>query len=186
MKEKSKIKVINNSKSLDLPKYETSGADAVDLMACFDCGEDVVRYNKDNTSEKIPVNHTSSIVLYPGQRMLIPTGLKIELPEGLRFQVYSRSGLSLKSGIIVANAPGKIDSDYRGPIGIILLNTSEKSFRIGHGDRIAQGSVEESLQLEWVTDKKLSETERGEGGFGHTGVESKKEEEIAPTEEGKK
>jgi len=180
MKERVKVKVINNSKSLNNPKYETSGSDAVDLMACYDCGEKVIRYRKDNSEEIIDVNKTTSLVLYPSQRMLIPTGLKMEVPEGFRFQIYSRSGLSLKSGIVVANSPGKVDSDYRGSVGVILLNVSDKPFRINHGDRIAQGSIEESIQLEWTDEKDLSKTKRGEGGFGHTGVESPSSNEVTP------
>lgn len=185
MKEKVKVKVINSSKTLNLPEYVTPGSDALDLMACYDCGENVIRYKKDNVSEDISVNKTTSLVLYPGQRMLIPTGLKIELPESYRFQIYSRSGLALKNGVVVANSPGKIDSDYRGTVGVILLNTGDKPFRINHGDRIAQGSVEMSIQLEWVTEKELSKTKRGEGGFGHTGVETKIDEESNEDKEKK-
>jgi dUTP pyrophosphatase len=114
-------------------------------------------------------NITEPIVLKPLQRCLVPTGLSIALPEGYEAQVRPRSGLALKKGITVLNSPGTIDADYRGEIGVILVNLSDAEFVIEDGERIAQMVVARYEQVEWEAVETLSETERGEGGFGHSG-----------------
>jgi len=102
-------------------------------------------------------------------RCLVPTGLSIELPEGYEAQVRPRSGLAYKKGITVLNAPGTVDSDYRGDIGVILVNLSKETFIINNGDRIAQMVIAKHEQAEWLEAMELIETDRGAGGFGHTG-----------------
>ena len=111
----------------------------------------------------------ASITLLPLERKIIPTGLKIALPEGYEAQVRPRSGLAAKFGITVLNAPGTIDADYRGEIGVILVNLSNEAFMIKPGERIAQLVVAKFEQIDWKLTQELSETDRGEGGFGSTG-----------------
>ncbi|MEO1108687.1 MAG: dUTP diphosphatase [Pseudomonadota bacterium] len=135
--------------SVALPSYETSGAAGADLRANLPDGV--------------------SITLEPGQRALIPTGLRIEIPEGFEVQVRPRSGLALKHGITLPNTPGTIDSDYRGPLGVILMNAGQESFEVAHGERIAQLVVAPVVQADFQFVDELSETERGSGGFGSTG-----------------
>ena len=142
-----KIKIVNKS-GHPLPAYETSMSAGMDLRA--------------NIDEKI--------VLKPGERMLVPTGLFIALPEGYEAQVRPRSGLAIKYGITVLNAPGTIDADYRGEIKVILINLSSEPFTINDGDRIAQMVINKVERAEWEETKELDETERGSGGFGHTGI----------------
>jgi dUTP pyrophosphatase len=108
--------------------------------------------------------------LGPGSRALIPTGIFVELPEGYEAQIRPRSGLALKNGITVLNTPGTIDADYRGEIGVILINHSDSFFKITHGDRIAQMVFLKVEKPEFISVDELEETERGDGGFGHTGV----------------
>lgn len=144
--EKIKIKIINSSDN-QLPKLETLGAAGADLRAF--------------TSEPI--------TLKPLERALISTGLKIELPNGLEAQVRPRSGLALKHGISVLNSPGTIDSDYRGDIGIILVNLSNKDFIVNNGDRIAQIVIAKHEFPIFVETKELEISKRGEKGFGSTG-----------------
>lgn len=141
-----KVKIINKSNN-ELPAYETSASAGLDLRAF------------------IP----ESITLLPLGRSLIKTGLFMEIPEGYEAQVRPRSGLALKSGITVLNAPGTIDADYRGEIGVILVNLSQDNFEINTGDRIAQLVFAKVKQAKWILTEELSETERGEGGFGSTG-----------------
>lgn len=119
---------------------------------------------------KVSVDPTTVITLLPGERALIPTGLSTEMSEFRRIHVSPRSGLSLKSGITVLNSPGKIDSDYTGIIGVILINLGNTPFRIKHGDRIAQIALEESHKLTWEVVDVLADSERGSGGFGSTGI----------------
>ena len=140
------LKVVNNS-SFALPSPKTSGASGLDLRANID----------------------QAIVLKPLERVLIPTGLRIAIPDGHEGQVRARSGLALKHGITLANGLGTIDSDYRGEIGVILINLGEEDYIIDRGDRIAQLIIirYETIQLKQV--EYLDETERGDGGFGHTG-----------------
>lgn len=141
-----KVQIINKSHHA-LPAYATGLSAGMDLRA----------------------NITESIVLKPLQRCLVPTGLSIALPEGYEAQVRPRSGLALKKGITVLNSPGTIDADYRGEIGVILVNLSDTDFVIEDGERIAQMVVARYEQVEWEAVETLSETERGEGGFGHSG-----------------
>ena len=110
------------------------------------------------------------IVLKPGERKLIPTGIRVELPENFELQIRPRSGLALKHGITVLNAPGTIDADYRGEIGIILINLGDKEFVIKDGERIAQAVLSRFYRICPIYTDKLEDSERGEGGFGHTGV----------------
>ena len=140
------INIINNSTN-PLPSYETIGSSGMDLRA----------------------NLQSPVKLEPLQRALIPTGLFIELPLEYEAQVRPRSGLAIKHGITCLNLPGTIDSDYRGEIKIILINLSDESFTIQHGERIAQMIIQPVFKAEWQLVKILNETKRGEGGFGHTG-----------------
>lgn len=139
--------------SLGLPFYATAGAAGADLRA--------------NLSEP---DRDSGLTLQPNDRRLVPTGLRLEIPLGYEVQLRPRSGLALKHGITLPNSPGTIDSDYRGDLGVILLNTSQESFHIAHGDRIAQMIIAPVVQAEFVLSSDLSETERGSGGFGSTGT----------------
>lgn len=116
-------------------------------------------------------NLDRSVVLQPGERCLIPTGLYIALPVGYEAQVRPRSGLALRSGIGVLNSPGTIDSDYRGEVGVILINLGKESFEIADGERIAQLVVARYERVDWLEVEELTVTERGAGGFGHTGKE---------------
>jgi dUTP pyrophosphatase len=111
-----------------------------------------------------------NVILNPGQRKLIPTGIAVSIPEGYEAQVRPRSGLALRDGITLVNTPGTIDADYRGEVGVLLINHGEKPFQVKRGDRIAQMVIAPVVraQLEWIED--LDETRRSEGGFGHTGV----------------
>ena len=137
--------------SLGFPAYETSGAAGADLRA--------------NLPGRV------AVVLQPGGRALIATGLRFAIPKGLEAQIRPRSGLALKHGITLVNSPGTIDSDYRGPIGVILLNTGAQDFTIVHGDRIAQMVVAPVVQAEFVSVGQLGETIRDQGGFGSTGLQ---------------
>lgn len=142
-----KIEIINNSKHA-LPKYETSLSAGVDLRANLD----------------------ESITLKPLERGLVKTGLFMAIPAGYEAQVRPRSGLAFKKGITVLNSPGTIDADYRGEIGVILVNLSAEDFVVEDGERIAQLVVAKCEQAEFAETQELSETERGAGGFGSTGV----------------
>lgn len=141
------VKVINRSKHA-LPKYETTGAAGLDLKA----------------------NLNETLVLKPLERALVKTGLFLEIPQGYEAQVRPRSGLAFKHGITVLNTPGTIDADYRGELGVILINLSDKNFEIVDGERIAQLVFAKVEQAKLIADITLSETERGAGGFGSTGV----------------
>ena len=140
------IKIINKS-DYALPSYETKGSAGLDLRANID----------------------NPVILQPLDRALIPTGLFMELPAGYEAQIRPRSGLALKKGITVLNSPGTVDSDYRGEVGVILINLSSVDFTINPGDRIAQMVIAKHEQAEWVEVDGLSSTERGEGGYGHSG-----------------
>ena len=142
-----KVKVVNKSNNA-LPAYETKNSAGMDLRAYLPEGP---------------------VTLQPMQRALIPTGLYIEIPEGYEGQVRPRSGLAIKYGITVLNTPGTIDADYRGELKQILINLSDQPFVINNGDRIAQIVFARCEQAEMVEVEELSETERGAGGFGHTG-----------------
>ncbi|WP_400075868.1 dUTP diphosphatase [Winogradskyella sp. R77965] len=142
-----KIKIINKSRH-DLPHYETIASAGMDLRASL----------------------TESRILKPLERTIVGTGLFIELPIGTEAQVRPRSGLAAKKGITVLNAPGTIDADYRGEIGVILVNLSNEDFTINNGERIAQLVIAKHERAEWEQVEVLSDTDRGEGGFGSTGV----------------
>lgn len=135
--------------SVPLPTYETAGAAGADLRANFPDRADRT--------------------LAPGARMLVPTGLRLEIPVGYEIQIRPRSGLALKHGITLPNTPGTIDSDYRGPLGVILLNAGTEAFAVRHGDRIAQMVLAPVVQADFVQVAALTETDRGDGGFGSTG-----------------
>jgi len=141
------IKIINNSQHA-LPNYETLASAGMDLRA----------------------NLTESIILNPLERAIVKTGLFIELPIGYEAQVRPRSGLAAKKGITVLNSPGTVDADYRGEIGVILVNLSKEPFTIENGERIAQLIIAKHERAEWIEVTTLSETDRGAGGFGSTGV----------------
>ena len=141
------VKIINKSKN-DLPKYETLFSAGMDLRA----------------------NLEESIVLKPFQRLVVKTGLFISLQQGYEAQIRPRSGLALKKGITVLNSPGTIDADYRGEIGVILINLSDSDFEINTGDRIAQMIIAKHETIEWEAVDKLDDSVRGDKGFGSTGV----------------
>lgn len=141
-----KVKVINRSKH-DLPQYETEASAGVDLRA----------------------NIEETVTLKPLERALIKTGLFLEIPENYEAQVRPRSGLAIKHGITVLNSPGTVDADYRGEVGVILINLSQSDFIIEDGDRVAQLVFSKVKQAKWIVVEELTETERGEGGFGSTG-----------------
>ncbi|MBO6532125.1 MULTISPECIES: dUTP diphosphatase [unclassified Allomuricauda] len=142
-----KIKIINKS-GHKLPHYETLASAGMDLRADLE----------------------SPITLKPLERAIVPTGLYMELPVGYEAQVRPRSGLAAKKGITVLNAPGTIDADYRGNVGVILVNLSNEDFTVENGERIAQMVIAKHERAEWVEVEALSETDRGEGGFGSTGT----------------
>lgn len=147
--EKITVNILNQSK-FPLPHYATEGSSGMDLCA--------------NTEEEI--------TLEPLERILIPTGLSIELPVGYEAQIRPRSGLAIKQGLTCLNTPGTIDADYRGEIKVILINLSNEKQIIHPGDRIAQMVIQNIVQVEWTPAEKLNETVRGAGGFGHTGVKN--------------
>lgn len=141
-----RVNIINKSNNV-LPAYETASSAGMDLRAFVD----------------------ADVVLKPFERKLIPTGLYIELPDGYEAQIRPRSGLAIKSGITVLNSPGTIDADYRGEIKVILINLSQDDFIIKSGDRVCQMVIAKHEKAEFVEVDGISETERGAGGFGHTG-----------------
>ena len=142
-----KIKIINKSKH-ELPSYSTDGSAGMDLRANID----------------------ASIVLKSLERTLVATGLFLEIPLGYEAQIRPRSGLAFKNGLTVLNSPGTIDADYRGEIKVILVNLSNQEFVINDGERVAQMVIAKHEQAEWVEVEQLIDTDRGAGGFGHTGT----------------
>ncbi len=143
-----KVKIINDS-GYDLPAYETPSSAGMDIHARLD----------------------APLELRPLQRALIPTGIRLQLPRGYECQIRPRSGLALKHGISIVNTPGTVDADFRGEIGVVLINLSDTAFTVNPGERIAQMEIKEYVHVEWEPVKRLDETVRGEGGFGHTGVD---------------
>jgi dUTP pyrophosphatase len=137
--------------AIALPSYESSGAAGADLRANF------------------PPEDRSGITLAPGARALVPTGLSLEIPDGYEAQIRPRSGLALKHGITLPNSPGTIDSDYRGPVGVIMMNAGTEPFHIAHGERIAQMVIAPVVRAAFDLVDRLDETDRGQGGFGSTG-----------------
>lgn len=146
MEQAIQVKIVNQS-SNPLPAYATPGSAGLDLRASLD----------------LPV------VLQPMQRAMVPTGLFLEIPEGFEGQVRPRSGLAAKQGITCLNTPGTIDSDYRGEVKVILINLDTEPHTIQHGDRIAQLVFQQVAKAVWISADELSDTQRGAGGFGHTG-----------------
>lgn len=144
------VQRLAHSAGLPLPSYATSGAAGMDFLAAVE----------------------QPMVIAPGARGLVPTGLKIALPSGYELQIRPRSGLALKHGIVLPNAPGTIDEDYRGEIGIIVMNAGAEPFIVERGMRIAQGVVAPVVRAVWSESSSLDETARGEGGFGSTGTRS--------------
>ena len=144
------IKIISESGTL--PAYETIGSAGMDVRAFL----------------------KESVRLAPGERVLIPTGIRIELPMGLEAQIRARSGLSIRHGLAMVNGVGTIDSDYRGEIMIPMINLGEETVLIENGDRLAQMVIARYERISWEPATKLSETERSEGGFGHTGIKEKR------------
>lgn len=142
------VKRLPHAEGLTLPAYATADSAGLDLQAAI----------------------AEPIVLQPGQRKLVPTGLAIALPPGFEAQVRPRSGLALKHGVTVLNAPGTIDADYRGEIGVVLINHGDQAFTINRGERIAQMVVAAYSQVRWQAVEELTDTQRGAGGFGSTGV----------------
>lgn len=140
------VKIVNNSKH-PLPKYETDASAGMDLRANLD----------------------SPVLLKPMQRVLVPTGLFIEIPIGFEAQVRPRSGLAIKKGLTVLNTPGTIDSDYRGEVMVILVNLSAEDFVINDGERVAQMVIARHETASWIEVDGLQKSDRGAGGFGHTG-----------------
>jgi dUTP pyrophosphatase len=147
------IKRLENASGLELPFYATENSAGLDLQAAND----------------------SDIVIAPGKRALVKTGIAIALPEGYEAQIRPRSGLAYKNGVTVLNAPGTIDADYRGEIGVILINHGDKNFVVTRGTRIAQMVIAPYVRATFKEVNELSETERGEGGFGSTGTHVKEE-----------
>lgn len=139
---------ITLKKGVAVPEYKTSGSAGADLRAYID----------------------TPIVLKPMQRVLIPTGLSVEIPQGFELQVRPRSGLALKNGITVLNTPGTVDSDYRGELCVLLINFGDKDFKIENGDRIAQAVICPVIQAHFIEKDELSKTGRGAGGYGSTGI----------------
>ena len=144
-----RLKRLPHAEGLPLPAYETAHAAGMDLRAAVPAG--------------------APVTLAPGERAMVPTGLSIALPEGFEAQARPRSGLAAKHGVTCLNAPGTIDADYRGEVGVILINHGQEPFVIRHGERIAQLVVAPVTRAEWVEVDALDETARGDGGFGSTG-----------------
>ena len=139
-------------RSLPLPSYETAGAAGADIRANL-----------------MPADREAGFTLLPMQRAVVPTGIRVEIPTGYEMQIRPRSGLAVKHGITLPNTPGTIDSDYRGLLGVALINLGDAPYVIHHGDRIAQGVVAPVVQAGFQAVETLTETGRGQGGFGSTG-----------------
>lgn len=148
--EKIQIKLmrLENNRDIRIPEYESEGSSGMDIRACVD----------------------PPLVLEPGEIKFVPTGIAVSIPYGYECQIRPRSGLALKNGIGLVNSPGTIDSDYRGEIGIILINWGKEPFTVSRGDRIAQMVITKVIQAEIINVDTLDITERGEGGFGHSGT----------------
>lgn len=145
--ERIKVKIINRS-GHQLPAYETPSSAGMDVRACLE----------------------KPVTLQPLERALIPTGLRVQLPQGHEMQIRPRSGLALKHGISLVNSPGTVDADYRGEIGILVINLSNEPFVINGGERICQMVITNYTHVEWDPVEEIDSTVRGDGGFGHTGV----------------
>ena len=143
----AKIKIVNTS-GLELPQYSTPHSAGMDVRAAVD----------------------SPVTIMPGERRLIPTGLRVQLPDGFELQMRPRSGLALKRGVTLLNSPGTVDADFRGEIGVIIINHSDESFTVERGDRIAQMVLARYERFCWDETDSLDDGERGDVGFGHSGV----------------
>lgn len=146
MKAAVKVSVVNGSANA-LPQYATVSAAGMDLRASLE----------------------APLTVGPGERILVPTGLRVAVPEGYELQLRPRSGLALRDGITLLNSPGTIDADYRGEIGVIIINHSDRPFSVAPGERICQMVLAECPRIEWVEVESLDDTVRGDGGFGHSG-----------------
>lgn len=170
------VKVINLSPSLELPVYKTKGSSGFDLRCCFDSVDPNTKtvlyeaYPARRGKHELPVNVEDKIVLTPGSRLMISTGLKMEIPLGFELQIRPRSGLAIKNGITIINTPGTIDSDYRGEIFMEVFNNGFEDFVIYHGMRLAQGVLTNYYQASFEEVTVLEETERADQGIGHTGT----------------
>ncbi len=142
------IRRLRKGRVVSLPTYMTSGASGMDLFACLD----------------------EALTLVPGERKLIPTGISVAIPEGFEGQVRPRSGLAIRNGIGVVNGPGTIDADYRGEVGVVLINFGKEPFTVRDGDRVAQMVISRIFRAVWEEVDDLPSTERQDGGFGHTGL----------------
>jgi len=142
------IKRLKNDQSVSLPQYMTEGSSGMDLFASLE----------------------KEVILEPGERRLIPTGISVAIPQGFEGQVRPRSGLAIRNGVGIINAPGTVDADYRGEIGVLLINFGKEPFAIHHGDRIAQLVISPVVRATWEEADELPATLRQDGGFGHTGV----------------
>lgn len=166
-----KLELVKLNKDVKIPKYETKNSAGFDLVAnnfkmLYETHYEEVTYEN---VENIAEHNYDSIMLQPSDRLLIGTGFKVKVPEGYEMQIRPRSGIALKNGISVVNTPGTIDADYRGEVGVVLINHSEIPFKVKLGDRIAQGVINKIKQIEFNEVDELSKTDRGEGGFGSTG-----------------
>lgn len=162
-----KVQVINKSGN-ELPKYETPQSAGMDLRADLQNIKEKFLFNCELVRN--PNFTVKSVIIKPGGRALIPTGLQIALPKGYEARVQPRSGLALKNGVTILNSPGCVDADYRGDVGIIVINHGFDNFEINQGDRIAQIIISKVEQITWEIVETLDETERGDGGFGHTNI----------------
>lgn len=163
-----KVQVVKNT-SNELPKYETALSAGMDLRAELKLIDPKFLFNA-RLVQKMDSNYPNYLIIEPGGRALIPTGLHISLPIGYEARIQPRSGLALKKGVTCLNSPGCIDADYRGDIGVILINHGFDEFIVEQGDRIAQMIVSKVETVEWEQVKDLDITERGEGGFGSTKI----------------
>ena len=141
------IERLNGNEDVPLPRYMTGGSAGMDIFAAVEKEE----------------------IILPGTRKFVPTGITIALPEGYEAQIRPRSGLAIKNGVTLVNSPGTIDADYRGEIGVIMINHGEEPFIVKRGDRIAQMVIQRVFRVTWDLGKNMDDTSRGEGGFGHTG-----------------
>ena len=166
----NQVKVVNNSNN-PLPKYETEGAAAMDIRAYLPTPKNGEYKEFKGSGFEVNVSEKGnlSIILKPLGRVLIPSGIHVELPEGTVLDVRARSGLAIKHGIIIVNGVGSVDEDYRGDVGVILGNISNQDFVINNGDRIGQILLHRYEKIGWENVLVLNDTKRGEGGFGHTG-----------------
>jgi len=175
--ERIKVDVLRGKHVTELPIYQTAYSAGMDIEACLKVDsreefEQLMKLPKHDAELVMSEQDYASIIIAPGGRALIPSGLKFSIPAGYQIEVRPRSGLAVKHGVTCLNTPGTIDSDYRGDIGIILINLGNTPFVVEHRMRIAQLVLMPAIQVEWNDVLILDETVRGEGGFGHTGVKS--------------